>query len=502
MEATIQLSPRHRNALTVFVMAAMLMQVIDTTIANVALPHMQAALGASPETVSWVLTSYIVAAAITLPLTGWLESRIGRHNLLFIAIGGFTVASMLCGMALSLPAMVGARIVQGIFGAFLGPLSQSVMLDIYSLKERPKAMTISSMVLMVGPVVGPILGGYLTELYNWRWIFFVNLPIGIASLVGAFLLMPRERTTRRPFDAFGFAVLALGLASLQLLLDRGTQEDWFESTEIVIEAALAVAMLWIFAVHTITSPQPLIPRRVFTDRNLLIANLFMVIVVGVIYSSAALLPPMLQHLFGHDSVQVGLLMTPRAFTMMFAMVLSPMLMRHVDSRLMVVSGMLLVSISLWMMSRFSPEMDDWPVITSGLIQGLGVGMVLVPMQLLAYSTLPAELRTSGASYFNLTRSLGGSVAIAVFMAITARNLQVSHSDLAAHIDSIRFAFLQSGFSEQAGMNSEAVLSMLDLEVNRQAMMIAYIDDFWLLGVLCFVLMPLGILVRLKRATRG
>lgn len=497
MEATIPLSPGHRTALTICVMAAMLMQVIDTTIANVALPHMQAALSASPETVGWVLTSYIVAAAITLPLTGWLESRLGRHNLLFIAIGGFTLASILCGMAQSLPAMVGARIVQGIFGAFLGPLSQAVMLDIYSLKERPRAMTIFSMVLMVGPVVGPVLGGYLTELYNWRWIFLVNLPIGAAALVGAIILMPRQRVKAPPFDAFGFAALALGLAALQLMLDRGTQEDWFESTEIVIEGALAAAALWVFAVHTVTARQPLIPRAVFTDRNLLVANLIMMIVAAVLYSSAALLPPMLQHLFGHDSVQVGLLMTPRAFTMMLAMMLSPFLLRHLDSRVLVVTGMLLVAVSLGMMARFSPEMDDWPVILSGLIQGLGLGMVLVPMQLLAYSTLPPELRTAGAAYFNLMRSLGGSIAIAAFMALTARNLQVSHADLAAHIDAIRFALLQGG-----GAGGERVLSLIDMEINRQAMMIAYIDDFWLLGVLCFLLMPLGLLVRLKRATRA
>lgn len=499
MEATIKLSNGHRNALTVVVMAAMMMQVVDTTIANVALPHMQAALSATPDTVSWVLTSYIVAAAISIPLTGWLEARVGRHRLLFVAIGGFTLASAICGLAVSLPMMVAARIVQGVFGAFLGPVAQAVMLDIYSLEERPKAMTISSLVVMIGPIIGPILGGYLTDLYEWRWIFFVNVPIGLAVLLGAIALMPRLESKAPPFDAFGFMLLATGLGALQLMLDRGTQEDWFESSEILIETGLAVAMLWAFAIHTATARQPLIPRRVFRDRNLLIANIFIVVIVGAIYSSAALLPPMLQNLFGHDTVQTGLLMTPRALSMMAALMLGPQLVKVVDSRVLVGVGMMLLTCSLWLMSRFSLEMDSHPIIISGLIQGFGIGLVMMPVQLIAFSTLSPADRTSGAALYNLVRSIGSSIAISLFMAITARNLQISHSDLSQHINSIRFAMIETGIPEQMGMQSRAVLAMLDLEVNRQAMMIAYIDDFWLLAVVSAILVPLAFLIR--RTTR-
>ena len=498
MDATIKLSKPHRIALTFVVMIATLMQVVDTTIANVALPHMQAALGATPDTVTWVLTAYIIASAIMIPLSGWLEARIGRRELLLLSIGGFTIASILCGMATSLEAMVAARIVQGIFGAFLGPLSQTILLDIHSLEQRPKAMAIAMIVVMAGPILGPILGGYITDEFNWRWIFFVNVPIGVFSLVGSIVLMPRARANAEPFDAWGFLMIATGLTAFQLMLDRGTQKDWFGSPEIIGEAGLALAMFWAFAIHTFTSPKPLLPKRLFLDRSLMVANLFMIFVAGTVYASAAILPPMLQTLFGYDTVEAGLLMSARAITVMIASLAMVSFGKTFDGRLQVALGMILVGISLRMMAGFSLDMDSWPIILSGLIQGLGLALIIMPVQMAAFATLTPEDRTSGAALFNLTRMFGSSVSIAIFVAITARNLQINHSELGAHLDSIRYGMFDGNFPERMGVEGNMILEMIDLEVNRQAMMIAYVNDFWLMAMISFLLVPFALLLPSNR----
>jgi len=495
MEATIQLPTGRRLALTIVVMLATMLQVLDSTIANVALPHMAAALGAAPDTISWVLTAYIIGAAIATPLTGWIEVRIGRRTLMAIAVGGFTFTSAVCGMANSLQMMVFARFAQGLFGAFIAPLGQSVLLDIYAERERPKAMSIWGMGVMVAPILGPLVGGVLTDAYSWRWVFYVNLPLGVIALFGVLALLPQTRFAKPNFDIVGFAFLALALGSLQLVLDRGTQLDWFSSTEIIVELCVFAAALWMFVTHTITAHDPLIPVALFRDRNFVIANLFLLIVMGVVMAGSALLPLMVQSLFGHDTTGAGLLMAPRGIATMLSMTLVGKISERVDSRLLLALGMILIGGAQWMMTGFSLEMDSQPIIVTGLIQGFGLGFVMMPLNLLAFATIPPKLRTTAASVWSLSRNIGGSITISLFSALLAHNLQVAHSDLAGELSVTRFPILQGGFAELVGMNTSTALQFLDAEINRQAMMISYLDDFLLLAAATFILLPFILVVK-------
>lgn len=489
MTATIQLSPQRRFALTVVVMGASFIQVLDSTIANVALPHMQAALGASPDQVTWILTSYIIASAVAMPLSGWLEARLGRHVLVMASIAGFTVASMLCGISISLPMMIASRVLQGVFGAFLGPLSQAIMLDIYPEEQRASAMTIWGIGIMAGPIMGPVLGGWLTDNLDWRWVFFINVPVGILSLLGAMVLMPRIRERVRPFDIWGFVMLAVALCAMQLVLDRGTDRDWFNSPEILIESAITIGAFWIFAIHTMTTRAPLLPLALFRDRNFVVSNIFVLVVFGVMMSAAALLPPMMQRLLGYDTFQSGLLTMPRGLAMMVSMILLGRLLNRIDMRIIIMTGMIMICIAQWMMTGFDLEMDQRPIIYTGILQGAGAGMVMVPLNLLAFSTLPPHLRTSAASLYSLARNIGASITIAVFSAFLVRNQQISHSDLASSLNLPKIAV--SG----AQVQTETIARMIDAEINRQAVMIAYLDDFWLMSVLSFLMLPLVLLLK-------
>src|SRR5215472_9635209 len=315
-------------------MAGVLMQALDSTIANVALPYMQGSLSASRDQITWVLTSYIISAAIMTAPVGWLASRFGKRRLALTSLAGFTITSMMCGAAQSLDQMVLFRLLQGAFGAALSPLSQAIMLDLYPPQKRGSIMAIWGMGVMVGPILGPTLGGYLTDVQDWRWVFYVNVPFGIAAVLGLWLCFRdthRDRTLR--FDWFGFAVLGLGIGALQLLLDRGTTKDWFSSSEIVLETVIAGVGLYLFAVHMFTAKGTFIPREVFRDRNF-VSSLGLMFVVGLIMlASSALLPPFLQNLGGYSVTQTGLLMAPRGLGTMFAMVFAGRLAMRMDPRL-------------------------------------------------------------------------------------------------------------------------------------------------------------------------
>ncbi len=496
------LSPARRRLITVVVMAATLIVILDTTIANVALPHMQASLGANPETIAWVLTSYILATAIAMPTTGWLSARVGRRTLFVVAILGFTAASALCGVASSLTAMVGFRFAQGLFGAFLAPMSQAVMYDINPPERHAQAMTIWGMVVMVGPILGPVLGGWLTDNFNWRWVFFINVPIGLVAAVGAWALLDDAGRERRPFDYVGFVLLALSLTSLQLMLDRGSQLDWFEATEIWVEAGVAVACLWMFAVHTATAPDGLLPRALFADRNFVTAVLAIAVIGGILIAGAALVAPMLQRLFGYPVLGAGLLTAPRGLGTMAGMMIAGRLANRVDARVTIFVGMVLMAVSLGMMTRFDLAMDSGPVVWSGAIQGLGLGLTVLPMNLLALATLSARLRTEAASLYNLMRSLGGSIAISVTTALIATNVQVSHAELGANVSTTRTPALDAGLLETIGVSGAAAMRVIDAEVNRQALMIAYLDDYWAMMWAAIAVVPLVLLMRGPRGPRG
>jgi len=497
--ATVPLSPARKAVVMTLIMITTIMVILDTTIANVALPHMQAALGATPDTISWVLTSYILASAVATPMTGWLAGRLGRKGLFGAAVIGFTASSALCGVSATLPMMVFARVLQGVFGAFIMPLTQAFLYDMNNKAEQVRAITIWGMGVMLAPIAGPILGGYLTESYNWRWVFFINVPIGIAAAFGIMSLMPHFPSFRRGFDKAGFLILLVTLAALQLLLDRGTQEDWFNSPEILIEAGLSVGGFWVLINHLRNSPNAILPAGLFRDRNFVVSLLLVFMVGAIMTAGSTLLAPMLQSLFNYPVFTAGVLVGPRGLGMLMSMMCVGRLIRLVDTRVVILVGMALTAGSLWMMTSFSLNMGQNLILWSGLVQGIGMGLVSMPMNLMSVSTLSTSLRTEGAALYSLCRSVGGSVAIAITSALLAHNLQINHAEIGA---ALRLPFLTSGLVEGLGAQSAILLAYANAEVTRQAMMIAYINDYWLMMWVTILLMPMVLLMRTVRPDKG
>ncbi|HUB15298.1 MAG TPA: DHA2 family efflux MFS transporter permease subunit [Acetobacteraceae bacterium] len=477
--------PPHRAIITMCAMAATLMQALDSTIANVALPYMQGGLSASYDEITWVLTSYIVAAAIMTAPVGWLAARYGSRAIYLVSVIGFTVASMLCGVATSLYEMVLFRLIQGVFGAALVPLSQGTMLNIYPAEQRGWAMSVWGMGVMLGPILGPTLGGYLTELYNWRYVFFVNLPVGILCTLGLWFALPRQRPRRGlRFDWFGFTTLAIGIAGLQLMLDRGETKDWFGSTEIIIEAVMAAAGCYGFVVHMITGERTFVSPAIFKDRNLVMGFLVMFVVGMVLLATTALLAPWLQLLGNYPVDVAGLLLAPRGIGTMIAMMISGRLSNRLDARLVMAFGVGLLSWSLWRLSEWTPAVNEWTLILNTMVQGAGVGFIFVPLNVVAFATLPANLRYEGTSFLTLVRSIGMSMGISIFAALITQSTQAEHSVL-----SVFASPLNRGLEASAGIRhawsplSRHGAAALNRVITYQSQVIAYNNDFWLMGIL-------------------
>jgi DHA2 family multidrug resistance protein len=483
----------HRGLITFSIMLATIMQVLDTTIANVALPSMTGDLGASQDTINWVLTSYIVAAAIMTPVTGWLSDRLGRKELFLVSVVGFVICSMLCGAAWSLESMVAFRLLQGVFGAAIVPLSQTFLLDINPRERHGQAMAIWGAGIMVGPIIGPTLGGWLTESFNWRWVFFINLPVGIVAFLGCAAYLPSVAKRLRGFDFFGFAMLSLGVGALQLMLDRGAEVDWFSSMEIWIEFGLALTGFWVFIIHTVTAEHPFIDPRIFLDRNFATGLVFIFVIGVILLASLALLPPMLSVVFGYPTITTGMVMAPRGVGTMISMLLVGRLVRVVDPRMLVVTGLLLTAYSLYDMSGFSPQMDDWPILTTGVIQGLGLGLVFVPLSTVAFATLDARFRTDATALFSLVRNIGSSIGISIVTVMLTRNAQINHGELSAQINPYNPNLWIA--SPGAAQGDPAALSQLNGLVNVQSLMISYVDDFKLMMLVTLLALPLVFLLR-------
>ena len=483
----------HRGLITVSIMLATIMQVLDTTIANVALPTMVGDLGASQDTINWVLTSYIVAAAIMTPVTGWLADRIGRRELFLVSIVGFTVTSMMCGMAWNLEIMVLFRVMQGLFGAAIVPLAQTFLLDINPRERHGQAMAIYGAGIMVGPIIGPTLGGWLTETLNWRWVFFINLPVGIIAFLGSAAYLPRVARRLRGFDFFGFAMLSLGVGTLQLMLDRGGEVDWFSAAEIWIELGLAITGFWVFAVHLLTGKNTFIDPRIFADRNFVTGLVFIFVIGIVLLASLALLPPMLARLFNHSTIQTGIIMAPRGVGTMISMILVGRLVQRFDARYLVVAGLLLTAWSLHDMTQFSPQMDDSLIIWSGVVQGLGLGLVFVPLSTVTFATLDPRYRTDATALFSLVRNIGSSIGISIVTVLLTRNTQINHAELAAPLTP--FNQNLTALSPAAAQGNPSALAQLDALVNQQALMISYVDDFKLMMLVTLAAVPLALLLR-------
>jgi DHA2 family multidrug resistance protein len=480
-------------------MLATIMQALDTTIANVALPHMQGSLGATYDQISWVLTSYIVAAAIVMPLTGFLSARFGRKRVFMASIVGFTITSMLCGAAMNLTQIVLFRLLQGVFGASLVPLSQAVLLDTYPRERHGPAMALWGLGVMVGPILGPTLGGWLTEYYDWRWVFYINLPFGLLAWFGLGLYVREtDIDAARRFDLMGFAMLSLGIGALQMMLDRGGTLDWFASTEIVVEAMLAGLGLYLFVAHIFTHEHPFIEPALFRDRNFSVGLLFIFVVGMILLTTMTLLPPFLQGLLGYPVVDVGLLLAPRGIGTMISMFVVGRLSGRVDARLQLVVGLLLAAFSQWEMTQFDLDITGWDVVRTGVVQGLGLGFLFVPLSTIAFSTLAPRLRTEGTALFSLVRNIGMSIGVSVVITKLSSNVQANHASLAQFIEPFSFALRQAAASGAVDPGTPLGLSLLDAEVTRQAATLAYLQDFRMMTWVTLAALPLVLLLRGRR----
>jgi DHA2 family multidrug resistance protein len=496
MSGTSQTVP-NRAVITVCVMMGNLMQALDSSIANVSLPYMQGTLSTSADEITWVLTSYVIAAAIMTAPVDWMAVRFGRKNLHVACMVGFVVASMLCGMADTLPQMVTFRVLQGICGAALVPLSQATMLDIYPFERRAQAMAIFGIGVMVGPIIGPTLGGYLTETYNWRYVFYVNVPFGVLAVVGLLFFLPAAVPRRElKFDWSGFAVLAIGIGALQLMLDRGQTQDWFSAREIIIEAVLAALGFYLFVVHMLTAEHPFLPPAVFKDRNFVCGVLMVLCTATVMLASSALMAPYLETLAGYPVETAGWSMAPRGIGTAVGMQLASMLSNRVDHRKIMAAGLLVLGFALYAMSYWTPDVSQRQMVVTLLFQGFGIGFVFNPMTVIAFSTLPSALRGYATSLQSLFRNIGQAVGVSVTSLMLVRSTQVSHAEIAAGLTPFD-RVLQAGDAASRMLNpaTRHGAAMLDQMVSQQAQIIAYNNDFRMASL---VVVPSLLLLLLMR----
>ena len=490
-----------RLLITVCVMMATIMQVLDITIANVSLPYMQASLSATLDQVSWVLTSYVVAAAVMTAPVGWLATRFGIKRLLVVSVAGFTAASILCGLAQGIEEIVLYRVIQGVFGAALVPLSQAVMMEIYPPERRGWAMSLWGLGVMIGPIMGPILGGWLTEYYSWRWIFFINVPFGAATLIGLVAFMDEtEGDDRLSFDWLGFAALSIAIGALQLMLDRGEQLGWFDSNEIVVTAAVSAAGFYVFLAHTFTTPRPFIPMAMFRDRNFVVGLAFMFVVGALLIASMALMAPFLQGVVGFPIIDVGLLLGTRGIGMAIGMLATGRLIARSDSRLFLGVGLACCVVSLYYTIDFSPDTSVFTVAWTSILQGIGLGTIFVPLNTLALSSLPAALRTQGAAMWTLIRNLGGSIGVSIMIANLTSKTALMHARLAESVTPFNQA-LADPAAAMLDPRTETGQALLEQVVRQQAAIIAYDNNFKLLMIMTVLAFPLIALVRVEKGLR-
>ncbi|MGA8551221.1 MAG: DHA2 family efflux MFS transporter permease subunit [Stellaceae bacterium] len=491
----------NRGPLTFAIMLANIMQGLDTTIANVALPHIRGSLSASQDQIAWVLTSYIVCAAIMMPLTGWLAGRFGIKIVFVLSVAGFTVASALCGSATNLTELVLYRGLQGICGAGLVPLSQAVLLQINPVERHGQAMAVFGIGTILGPICGPVLGGWLTYDYNWRWVFYINLPVGVIATLGMLVFGRESRHGHRePFDLLGFVTLSLAIGALQMLLDRGELKDWFGATEIWVETGVCGLALYLFIVHTATATdRSFLNRDLLKNVNFIVGTLLMFLVGLIMNGTLALLPTMLQDLMNYPVLTTGLVTAPRGIGTMIAMFMVARLINRVDNRLIILAGLLLTAVSMWQMTEFSLTMGMEPVIVSGVVQGFGLGCTFVPLNTIALSNLPRHIMTQGTALRSLMRNLGGSIGIAVLEALLTQNTQIVHSRLVEQLRPdnplARAPYLAAPYS----LMTPPGIAALNAEVTRQAAMVAYINDFVVMMVIAIGSAALLLLIRPSRS---
>lgn len=490
--ATASMAPRLRRTLiTVCAMTATIMQALDTTIANVALPYMQGSLSASLDQINWVLTSYIVAAAIMTAPMGWLADRFGRKKLFIVCVAGFTGASLLCALAQNIEQMVLFRLLQGMAGAALVPLSQAVLLDAYDVHERSHAMAIWGVGVMLGPIMGPTLGAWLTDNYSWHWVFLINLPIGVLTVAGMMLFM--EETKRQEhlrFDWFGFISLAIGIGSLQLLLDRGEQVGWFGASEIWVEAVISIVGFYYFFAHSLTTLEPFVRFELFKDRNFVSGCVFMVVIGVVLFGTMALVTPFMQNLLGYPIQTAGFLLGSRGIGTLITMMAAPRLMRLIESRYLILIGLALTGATLYHMTGFSLDTTQRTIVLTSIAQGVGLGLLFVPITSVAFTTLPSHLRTGGTAMLTLVRNIGSSIGISMVIAQLTSGATAMHARLAEQVTPFNDALQMPDVAANLNLHSDTGRAILDMIVSQQAELLAYLNDYKLLMFLTLGMIPL------------
>jgi MFS transporter, DHA2 family, multidrug resistance protein len=489
-----------RNMVTICAMTATIMQALDTTIANVALPYMQGSLSASQDQINWVLTSYIVAAAIMTAPVGWIANRFGRKRIFIICSGGFTVASVLCGLAQDINQMVLFRLLQGVFGAALVPLSQAVMLDSYALHERAKAMSIWGMGVMMGPIMGPSLGAWLTETYSWHWVFFVNLPFGIFTVLGLLVFMDETNpNSELRFDWFGFLALAIGIGSMQVALDRGEQLGWLESNEIIAEIIVSIIGFYYFFAHSLTTAKPFIQFSIFKDKNFVGGCVFMAVMGLVLFSTMALSSPYLQNVIGYPIITAGLLLATRGCGTFVAMMLVGRVMKYIEARTLIISGLALMSLSLFFMTGWTDQTSVPTIIVVSIAQGFGLGLVFVPLSTVAFLTLPNHLRTDGTSMLTLMRNVASSIGISVVIAQLTEGGRRVYAILSEHITPFNHALQMPDVRSMINLNSDGGRAIADAVVGIQSQIIAFALDYQMVMVITLCAIPLAIMIGSSKA---
>jgi DHA2 family multidrug resistance protein len=481
------------------VMLSAVVYTLDSTIAAVALPQMQGTFSAAQDQIAWVLTSYIVASAIFTPVAGYLATRFGMRSMFLLCVGGFTASSVMCGLSMNLEEIVFFRVIQGAIGAALIPLSQASILHAYPPEEYGRGMALFGVGVMLGPILGPTLGGWLIDVSNWRWVFLINLPVGIIAMAGVFVSMPAHESEgpTRPFDWLGFIFLAISIGSLQLMLDRGNSLGWFESLEIQVEAFAACLFLYMFLAQTFLKDKPFVDLRLFRDWNFTISMLLSFSMGFTLMATMAILPPFMQNELNYPVLMAGILLAPRGVGTMISMFVVGRLLAVMDARILIMAGLVTNAVAIGIMSTFDQNVTPAMMAQTGVIQGIGMGLMFVPMSSVAFSTLDPQFRNDGTALYSMGRNLGSSIGISILMGMLGVYLRENRSHLVEHISPYNSA-LREVVPTLMGPSPERGLEILNGLVQQQAVMLAYLDDFRLMVVISVISVPLVLMLRPPR----
>lgn len=489
------------------VMLATVLEVLDMTIANVALDHIRGSLSAGVDEAAWVMTSYIIGTAIVIPLTGWFGNVFGRKRFFLFCIATFTVSSLFCGAAPNLESLVLFRVIQGLTGGVMMPLSQAILMETFSAREQPMAMAIWGLGMMMGPIMGPIVGGWITDNYSWRWIFYINIPMGgIAfALLAATLVDPHYiKRARMHIDWFGLTLLVIGMGCAQIALDKGERLDWFDSNFIITLTTVSVLSLILFVFRELRTPTPIIDLRILRNRSFAVGTVFTTIVMFGLYGTYILIPLYCQIVAGYTPFLAGQVLSIQSLGTFVSIMLAGRLFHYFDPRLLVALGCVSAGIGTWDMTQFNPDIDFWGIAAPGFLRGMGSGFIFVPMTTLTLAAVTKEQMGNASALYNMVRTIGGGIGIALLIAFLSRGAQTHQAYLTAHIHPYnqeltqRFMTMNTGAIPSlagSGLPADSFLQLLYGEVQRQALLMSFVDDFRLISIIFFLLTPLVFFMR-------